>query len=655
MLGPLSVRRAGVDQRPASATLCRFLTVLALHHPAAVSRDALVEALWPDGPPKSCHSLLHVYLRQFLEPGRQRGEPSRAILSAPGGFALGVKRHQLDLGRFDDLLDAARQAHSEGDLSRTAGLASEALRYWRGPRPADADPAVRGVPAAVAAHKRRVAAALLHADMALALGRFRDAVGTLRGFVQDEPLHEGLHARLMVALASSGEQAAALGLYGEVQARLDEELGIEPGPELRETYLRVLRQELPPPADTDLPVAPAPAQSRPLAARAVPAQLPAQVTGYVGRERQLRQLDEPLADKHGAHSPLTVSTVVGPAGVGKTALAVHWAHRARDRFPDGQLFVDLRGNASVPPLRPLDALTQILRALGVSNDAIPDNLDEAAAMFRSLVAKRRILMVLDNAGSVEQVRPLFPGGPGCHVLITSRSRLSGLVAREGARPLTLDVLSPDEAHTLLSHILGPRATAEPRAVSTLARLCAWLPLAIRIAAANVVTGGYDSVSAYCHDLHTDGVLHGLSAEGDEKSAVRAAFDQSYLTQDPAHQRMFRLLSLMPGTDVTVPAAATLAGIAPAEAARLLRRLAETHVVDERTPGRFSMHDLLRRYAEEHAHATDSPADRLAARRRLLEWYVGTVEQVARLLYPDSGVPEGRRSRKPDLRSHSQVL
>jgi len=365
----------------------------------------------------------------------------------------------------------------------------------------------------------------------------------------------------------------------------------------------------------------------------VPRQLPSDVFGFTGRVAALGELDRAL--DHAERSPVVISVIAGSAGVGKTALAVHWAHRVRERFPDGQLYLDLQGFAAGPPVSPADALAGFLPALGVPAKRVPSGLPQAAALYRSMLADKRVLVVLDNAADPEQVRPLLPGGPGCVVVVTSRNRLGGLVARDGARRVALDVLTPDEAVALFARILGPdRVAAEPPAVRELARACALLPLALRIAAANLTAQPGRRIADFVAELTGGDRLAGLRVDSDDHDAVRAAFDQSYATLPAAEQRLFRLLGLVPGPDVTAPAAAALADTDPAWSARLLDRLAAAHLLTEHRPGRYSFHDQLRQYAEDRAGTDDPAAERTAATRRLYDWYLHTTDTAARVLYPE---------------------
>ena len=368
-----------------------------------------------------------------------------------------------------------------------------------------------------------------------------------------------------------------------------------------------------------------------------PGQLPMDVADFTGRAAQLAALDTLLAGDDGAGpaTAVVLSAIAGSGGVGKTALAVRWAHRVRERFPDGQLFVDLRGYASGPPLHPAQALAQMLGALGVEPDRIPVGAVEASALLRSLLAGRRVLVVLDNARDAEQVRPLLPGSPGCLVIVTSRDQMAGLIATHSARRLTLDVLTTDEAVGLLTRILGDRrVAAEPDAARQLVEVCGHLPLAVRIAAANLSVRSGQSIAGYLADLRAGDRLAHLAVDGDPQAAVRVAFDGSYALLDADAQRLFRLTGLVPGADFTAEAAAALAALPVARVRRLLQRMAAAHLVEARAGGRFRLHDLLRLYARACAEQADSPLDRAAAVARLTDWYVRTTDAAADLLYPE---------------------
>ncbi|HEU5107328.1 MAG TPA: NB-ARC domain-containing protein, partial [Micromonosporaceae bacterium] len=371
----------------------------------------------------------------------------------------------------------------------------------------------------------------------------------------------------------------------------------------------------------------------------VPAQLPADLPAFAGRSAELAALDRLLASagtSAGTAAPVVVS---GGAGVGKTALAVHWAHRVAPRFPDGQLYVNLRGFGAGAAMDPGEAVRGFLDVLQVDPARIPARVDAQAALYRSLLAGRRMLVVLDDARDSDQVHHLLPGAPGCFVVITSRTTLTGLVAASGAHPLTVDRLTDDEARELLSGRLGGgRVAAEPRAVDELVTACAHLPLALSIVAAHAVTRPRTGLSALAVDLADPRRRLDVLTSDSAHTDVRRVFSWSYHSVSEPAARLFRCLGLHHGVDVTVATAASLAGVAPQRAARLLDELADTSLVVEHGPGRYDMHDLLRVYAAELADVADPPERREAATNRILDHHVHTAGAATRLLGRSCGDP-----------------
>ncbi len=364
-----------------------------------------------------------------------------------------------------------------------------------------------------------------------------------------------------------------------------------------------------------------------------PAQLPMDVYGFAGRDDQHARLDAVLDAADEQLTAVVVSALSGTAGVGKTALAIHWAHRVRDRFPDGQLYVNLRGfdpGGSVMP--PAEAVRGFLDALGVSPERIPAGLDARSTLYRSLLVGRRMLVVLDNARDAMQVRPLLPGSPGCLVVITSRDQLTSLIAAVGAQPLILDLLAPAEARRLLAGRLGTdRVAAEPAAVSRIIDYCARLPLALTLVAARAASHPGFSLTALADELRTSHGSLDRFTDPDPSADVRAVFSWSYRTLSAAAARLFRLLSGHPGPHIAIPAAASLAGVSPDEARKALEELARAHLVTEPAPGRYAFHDLLRAYAAELARTDDH--ERGAAGRRVLDHYLRTAHAAGLRLHP----------------------
>ena len=608
VLGPLSVRAGAeaVDLGPAPQR--DLLALLAIQPGRVVSRDEIVDVLWGDQPPKTCLSMVQTYvgrLRGRLDPDREPRSPGKVIRLAGDGYAIDLGADALDLAEFQDLVE---RGTATPDTGTAVELLDRALRCWRGPVLAGASPRLRSHPAAVAAGRQRVRAALAYADLAADLGLHAAAVARLQELVPDEPLHEGLAAKLMVALAGSGERAAALSLFAAVSHRLADELGVEPSAELRDTHLRILRQEQ-------------------VVRRADPRprQLPSAVPGFTGRAAHLARLDALLPrEGSGQGTAVVISAIDGTAGVGKTALAVHWAHRVAHRFPDGQLYVNLRGFDPTGPVPPDEAVRGFLDALHVPAQRMPVGLDAQAALYRSLLAGRRMLVVLDNARDADQVRPLLPGSPGCLVIVTSRNQLGGLVAAEGAHPVPLDLLDPADAAQLLVRRLGAeRVAAEPEALATIVQACAGLPLALVIVAARAATRPGLSLAVLAGELtRARGGLDAFSG-ADPATDVRAVFSWSYRALSEPAGRLFRMLGLHPGTDLAMPAAASLAGAPAAEVRPLLAELVRARLVAEHTPGRYAFHDLLRAYAAELAAETDPPEERQAALQRMFDHYLHT--------------------------------
>lgn len=631
LLGPVEVSAGGrlVPLGPVKQRI--VLAALLIDAGRPVQLDTLVDRVWDEAPPAGARGVLYSHLsriRHLLAEAGAAEHPAvpgktAQLRRQPGGYLLDVPAETVDAHRFRRLVEEARE-HDDG--AGQLALLRAAMRLWRGTALADltGDWAARTRAGLEQQHQDAV---LLWARAEQRQGRPELAVHTLTGLIGQQPLAEPLVAELMRSLALSGRAAEALDRYARTRQHLAGELGTEPGPQLQEVHQAVLRGELSPAAPPTGPADPGPAW--------MPAQLPADVSGFTGRDEHLGRLDAVLGPAgSGVEQPsaVVISAIAGTAGVGKTALAVHWAHRVRDRFPDGQLYVNLRGYAPGPPLHQISALAQFLRALGVPAELVPTETEEAAALYRSALAGRRVLVVLDNARDAGQVRSLLPGSPGCLALITSRDRLSGLVAVEGAHRLTLDVLPAGEARALLARILGPvRAAAEPDAVNRLAEACGRLPLALRIAAANLRDQPDRDVAGYAAEMESGDRLSALEVPGDSQAAVRTAFDLSYRTLPPTARQLFRRLGLAPGPDLTIAAAAVLASSRPA--GRIVDRLTAAHLLIVREPGRFALHDLLRRYAIERAEDEDSGDERAAALARLLGWYLHSAVAAARLLRP----------------------
>ncbi|MEU7488650.1 BTAD domain-containing putative transcriptional regulator [Streptomyces sp. NPDC042319] len=625
LLGPLRVRLDTAPLQLGEAQQRVVLAVLLLHANQPVSTDRLMEAVWGLAPPARALNLLqrHVSaLRRVLEPGRRPRGPSSLLTWTDAGYLLTVPADALDLHVFGREVARAHTARATGDTAAAADALHGALRLWRGRL-------CEGLAAPLLDIERdrleeqRLTVLEERIEVDLALGRHAELVAELTGLVRRHPLRERLHAHLMIALYRSGRQAEALSVYRDARLLLVDELGVAPGPELRRLEQAVLTAD---------PALASPPTMRAERARA-PRMLPGDVMGFTGRHEQLAELD-PLAHPGSDDRGTAIGAVTGAAGVGKTALAVHWAHRAQEAFPDGQLYIDLRGYDPEQPVAPGDALARFLTALGLDGQSIPLTMEDRAARYRSELAGRRILVLLDNASSGEHVKPLLPGSPTCAVLVTSRDSLADLVALHGARRLTLDSLPTTDALALLRRLIGTRVQTAPRAAAQLAALCAGLPLALRIAAELAAARSHDDLSVLVTEL-TDQQrrLDLLDSCGDPRATVRAVFSWSYQQLPAPAARTFRLLGLHPGPDIDPTAAAALIGTGPEETRRSLGVLIRAHLLHHTGSTRYGMHDLLRAYSAELATRTDPDADRHAALTRLFDHYLSSATGAMAAFHP----------------------
>jgi DNA-binding SARP family transcriptional activator len=628
LLGPLMVRRGGVAVPVPRGKQRAVLAVLLLNAGQAVPVHELAETLWGSVPPPSAPVSVRNYVKRLRH---ALGEAGRARISTqPPGYLISADPGELDVSQFEALLEAARAAARDGSWEAAARQARAALSLWRGDPLADVESdalALREVPRLT---ELRLQAAETRLDAHLHLGRYAEVIIELRQLVGAYPLRERLHAQLMLALYRDCRQAEAFAAYQDARDILVAELGTEPGSELRALHQQILT------GDPALAVA-QPATLAAGSARVVtPRELPAGVRQFTGRTRELAELTE-LLDQTDANSPgmVVISAIGGTAGVGKTALAVHWAHQVADRFPDGQLYANLRGyDQSRVPAASADVARRFLNALGVPDDRIPSDPESWGSLYRSSLAGKRMLIVMDNARDAAQVRPLLPGGPGCFVLVTSRNQLASLGAAEGACLLTLDLLSQPDAHELVARRLDrARVRNEPQAVSELIGLCARLPLAVSIAVARANARPASPLACLVAELRDASSRLDLLDTGDPASSVRAVFSWSYQDLSGTAARMFRLLSVHAGPDITIPAAASLAGLPRDEARRAVGELTGSHLLAEHAHGRFTFHDLLRAYAADQARTQDTDAERRAALRRLLDHYLHTSHAISRLLDP----------------------
>jgi DNA-binding SARP family transcriptional activator/Tfp pilus assembly protein PilF len=606
------------------------LGILAMRANRVISRSELVDAVWGEGAPNSAEGGVYTYvagLRRVFEPGRSLRGPGRVLVSTAAGYVLHLNPGQPDAVAFEQHLGRARQLRKNGDLAGAVAALDVALGMWRGVV------AFAGVPGPFAETERirlgelRSAAAEDRADALLAVGRHEEVLADLTVMVAEHPLRERLRGLLMLALYRSGRQGEALRVFGEGRRVLAEELGIDPGAELTRIHQQVLAMD--PALDLSPATPPVPVADTPVP---VPAHLPADAPGFSGRHAELGELHNML----GHDGSVPIVTISGTPGVGKTALAVRFGRQVARRFPDGQLYVNLRGfDPSLAPLDPAEALRFILDALGVPPYRVPADPEGRAALYRSMADGKRMLIVLDNAFGSAQVRPLLPGSPSCLVVVTSRNELTGLVAADGAKPIGLDVLSQEEARELLDRRLGhERALTDPEAADQIIGVCARLPLALSIAVGRAAGRPKRSLAELAAELHeARGGLDALEADDDAVTDVRAVFSWSYDQLSEPAARMFRLLGVHPGPDVSLSAAASLAGVPRAEAATALRELVRTSMVTERAHARFAFHDLLRAYAVEQAEQVDDEKDRREAAHRILDHYLHSAMTAAHRFNP----------------------
>jgi DNA-binding SARP family transcriptional activator/Tfp pilus assembly protein PilF len=617
------------QSRPVSGVRRKaLLAVLALHAGEIVGTDRLVEIVWADGAPATVYNSIQSHVSNL----RRMLGTKTVIVARPPGYVLdpsvsGPAAEVTDVLEAERLIARARQAT---DLAETVSHLRAALDLWRGQSLAD----VSGTAWLDGQAQRldRIRLETMHdlIGARLALGEHAQLMPELERLTQQYPLREDLYGQLMLALYRTGRQADALAAYQRLRRTLDDDLGIDPGPELRELYAAILRQEphLTPAAATITATqagSPAP----------VPAQLPPAVAAYAGRAVELDQLDRWLAGASDYPTAAPIAAITGTAGVGKTALAVHWAHRMAYRFPDGQLYVNLHGFDPVHrPTPPAQVIRAFLDALAVPVHSIPADPAAQTGLYRSLVAGRRLLIVIDNAATVDQVRPLLPGAPGCAVLVTSRNQLAGLAAADGARVLRLEPMPRAEAWDLLTARLGQaRTAAEPRAVDDIITSSAGLPLALVVAAARACVQTALSLAELATELGDDQTRLDVLDGGDPTTRVRAVFSWSYQRLSPGAAALFRALSQHCGPDISLPAIASLVGRAVPEARTLSTEVVTAGLLAEHRPGRFALHDLLRVYAAELAESVDSDDTRRACAQRVLDHYVHTAYAGALLLNP----------------------
>jgi DNA-binding SARP family transcriptional activator/tetratricopeptide (TPR) repeat protein len=636
LLGPVRAWRgqSELDLGPNQQRAVLALLLLRANQLATV--DDLIELLWERDPPSSAVNVIHKYIgaiRRLLEPDLATRASGRWLTRHGGAYRLTADEGMSDLLAFRAAVQKARSARADNRPADALDLLMEALGLRRGACGEGLEFYGRHRDYFTAVDQEYAAVVAEAADTALGVAQPLRVLPLLRQVASGELLNESLQARLILVLAATGQQALALSHYQTVRERLGDELGVDPGTELRTAHSRVLRQELTehparsaaqagPGTSPRRPAIPVSASSGIPSPLVPPAQLPADLPTFAGRESELSQV-APILSPDGTAATVAVCAIDGMAGIGKTTFAIHWAHHIAKNFEDGQLYINLRGfDSSASPLAPTDALRTLLYSLGVPAGHIPDDPDAQAGLYRSVLAGKRVLIVLDNASDATQVRPLLPGNAGCLVIATSRNPLTGLAMTDGARLLTLGLPSPLTARETVERRLGAdRVAAEPEAVQSIIALCGRLPLALAIVSARAAAHpGFTLASIAAELRRTPGRLDAFGAAGVAADA-RTVFSWSYRHLGPQACRLFRLLSLQPAADITAAASASLLGERPELASQLIAELTSTALLTEHQPGRYSFHELTRAYAAELSDGTDTPADRCEALGRLLDHYL----------------------------------
>jgi DNA-binding SARP family transcriptional activator len=603
------------------------LGALALTAGSPVSVERLTSVAW-DGaePPEHARAAIRVgasRLRKVLAPY------GIAIAARGDAYVLDVDPGDVDAHEFRVRVVAAGELT---DADERGAALRHALALWRGDVLEDvARPDVRHLLAGDLVELRLDAQRrCIEAD--IECGRHQQAIAELRGVVASHPTDEGFVGLLMEALVQSGRQAEALDAYAQARRALADELDVDPGPELSRRYTRILRQA----AGSDVTSV----RRLTVSVQTLPRDVPA----FTGRDAEFASLGAAVS----AARPSPLVIVTGPGGVGKTALAVHWAHRATSLFPDGQLFVNLRGYGIGQAPSTNEALTQLLLALGEPLASIPPAADGSAAMYRARLAGRRMLIVVDNAATAEQVRPLLPGSPGCGVVVTSRDSLTGLTTNAGAGRVLLRQLNVEHSIAVLRGVVGHRRIRDEfSAAADLAALCGGLPLALRVAAANLAGRPDMSIASYHAEMTSGSVLDALQVDGDVTMGVRATLSSSFDSLSEPAQRLFRLLGVLSGADFTIDTCTALTGTETVAAEQALGALCRAHLVERRAMHRYALHDLVRAYAVELGRGG---ADVEAVRERFLGYYLNSVNNAAETAYPhrrylsDESGSDGTRAR-----------
>ncbi len=619
-LGPIELWSAGQRQDLGPARARSILVMLLLTPRAVVPVETLIDRLWESRPPSKARESLSVYIARLRASLRQAVGSEVRLVGRAGGYLLDVEPEAIDVHQFRRLRRQADALAASGDYDHAAGLLRDADALWRGQ-------ALAGIAGDWVARMRdaleeeRRAAILERVTCELELGQHTDLVSELRLLLARYPLDETLVAHQMTALYRSGRQADALSLYRETRSRLVEEQGTEPGLMLSELHQRILA--------CDAGLAVRPASQRPVAA-APPDTLPPETTEFVGRDDELRL----LTGEHGNRPGIVI--IEGMPGVGKTTLAIRAARQVAGEYPDGTLYLNLRSHDPAnPSLDPAEALHRLLQMLSVPATQMPEAIGERTTLWRAHLSRRRAVVILDDAAGHDQIRPLLPVAGRCLILITTRRRLPGL---DGARSLTLDVLSVDDAVTLFRRIAGEGRAEDADQVVEAVGLCGRLPLAIQLTAGRIAQNDPPRLDGLIEELsQSPAWLGGASAAGPE---VTAAFDLSYRALEPSHQRFFRRLGASPCVSHSLPAAAALSGCTLPEAEKAVVTLLDYHLLAPTTDGRVRFHDLIRGYAAARGARDDPEVAQKQAISRLLDYYLHTADRADQVL--------NRFRRRPDI-------
>ncbi|WLW57286.1 BTAD domain-containing putative transcriptional regulator [Streptomyces sp. YU58] len=642
VLGTVRATRGGTEIDLGPPKRLALLALLLLRAPGPLTLGEAVDILWGEEPPPSAVNVVHRHigaLRRTLEPDLRSRSDAEHLVRAAGGYRLLVDTAGSDLLRFRDLRARAQLALRDGTPAEAARDFVEALRLWRGPVVA-AGTSVARHPVFISVGHEFVATVKEAADAVLtaAPALTEEVLTVLRAALECHPFDEALHARAIAALAATGQQAEALRQFEHIRGTLAEELGVEPGPELRAAQRHLLRRRVSRTPDTAPPPPPAESPAETPAENGRPSQLPADCASFAGRLDPLSRCLELLPIEGECRPPTMTAAICGMAGVGKTTLAVHWAHLVADHFPDGRTHIDLQGHhASRPPLDPAEAISAALGALAVEHDRARASTAALTAVYRSALSGRRLLLVLDDAESCEQVRPLLPTTPGSVAVVTSRRRLEGLAVTDNARIITLGPMTRAEGLELLDRRLGTdRIRAEHTAAEEIVELCGGLPLALAVTGARALVQPRFPLASLAAGLQdADARLDVLSSR-DDRTDTRSSLHRSYEALSSGAARLFRLLSLHPSHGITMPAAASLAGTDPRRTRQDVAELMDHHLLVEPTAGRYTCHALPRVHARELSAVLDSPTVRSEALARMFDHYLHSADAATAHLAPHRG-------------------